>query len=435
MLCGDIQSNPGPVTYQQHRACSNRFYSTAVKIGQKSCLQQFLHINSGQFYYWKKKNFSCPKTSLLPKVYGKMQRMKSKNELFLKPNSKVVIWEATTYSSVSLRLADEKMEINLVRATPDYIKFTCFTSYNKGNDMYSTTGSRTDNYIWSSTKKSTIRSEKLVENRRRRYEIIDNDYLYLNNPFYFNPKFPCLTKNSSLDNVSSVKLLGGGTDERNEKKLLGRKPKRKGFRGSSIVPVQSTPNLPKRLQNNVIIGQGLENTCFCNAALQVLFSLPKYINFLNSTIFPAGTIAVIIKEVCEAFSSQEDRPINTLQYLSRLGIPGYIPYQQFDSSELLIHIIANSFPTPFQDEFFKIGMLCTTLCEECGYSIDNTEVSNILSFPIEEGIQHSVRELIENYQTVEPLMGYRCDRCNKRDVCNKVSTIYETSEYIVLTLI
>ena len=54
MLCGDIESNPGPVTYQQHRACNNRFYSTAVKIGQKSCLQQFLHINSGQFYYWKK---------------------------------------------------------------------------------------------------------------------------------------------------------------------------------------------------------------------------------------------------------------------------------------------------------------------------------------------------------------------------------------------
>ena len=433
LLCGDVESNPGPATYQQHRVCNNKFYLTAVKLGQKNCLQQYLGMNSGQFYYWKKKNLSCPKTSLLPKnKLSKMQKIKCRNQLFLKASSKIIIKEVTIYGSVSLRLADEELNINLVKATPDCVKLTCIT-FNR-DDMYFTKEKRTDTLIWNSCKKKSRRPEMLMEKRRQGYEIIDNDYLYLVNPVYFNPRFPAPLMNSSLGNLNSVKLLGGGDDENKIPKSSGRKPKRKGFRGNYIVPVVSTSVLPKKLQNNVVIGQGLENTCFCNAALQVLFSLPKYTNFLNTTNYLTGSIGAIIKELCMEFLSQEDIPINTLQYLTRLELPDYIPYQQFDSSELFIHIMGNSFPNPAQNEFFKLGMHCTTICGECGYSIDNTEVSNILSLSVEESVQHSVRELIENYQSVEPVIGYRCDRCSRRDVCNKVSTIYETSEYIVLNL-
>jgi len=83
LLCGDVESNPGPATYQQHRMCNNKFYLTAVKLGQKNCLQQYLGMNSGQFYYWKKKNLSCPKTSLLPKnKLSKMQKIKCRKSAF-----------------------------------------------------------------------------------------------------------------------------------------------------------------------------------------------------------------------------------------------------------------------------------------------------------------------------------------------------------------
>ena len=69
MLCGDIESNPGPTTYQQHRACCNRFYSTSVKIGKKTCLQQFLDMNSGQFYYWQKKELIMPENVFAAKTF------------------------------------------------------------------------------------------------------------------------------------------------------------------------------------------------------------------------------------------------------------------------------------------------------------------------------------------------------------------------------
>ena len=325
MLCGDIESNPGPATYQQHRMSCNRFYSIALKTGQKTCLQQFLGMNSGQFYHWKKMNLSCPKTSL-QKFFCKMQRMKCRNQLFMNSSSKVFIKEATINASVSIRLADEKLNIKLVRATPDYVKFTSivFERY----DMYSTEEKRTDDLIWNSCKKKTTGSKILMDQRRHGYEIIHNDYLYLVNPHYFNPRFPAPLNTSSLGNLNSVKLFGGGDDENKTPKSSGRKPKRKGFRGNNIAPVVSTPVLPKKLQNNIVIGQGLENTCFCNAALQVLFSLPKYTNFINSSNYPAGSIGAIIKELCTEFCSQQDMPINTLQYLTRLELPEYTPYQQ-----------------------------------------------------------------------------------------------------------
>ena len=132
-----------------------------------------------------------------------------------------------------------------------------------------------------------------MDQRRHGYEIIHNDYLYLVNPHYFNPRFPAPLNTSSLGNLNSVKLFGGGDDENKTPKSSGRKPKRKGFRGNNIAPVVSTPVLPKKLQNNIVIGQGLENTCFCNAALQVLFSLPKYTNFINSSNYPAGSICLL----------------------------------------------------------------------------------------------------------------------------------------------
>ena len=121
--------------------------------------------------------------------------------------------------------------------------------------------------------------------------------------------------NGPSESLSSIKvckgLLGGGDNPKqgsepgpsssSTSKKRGRRPKGKGYRGT---PVQknNTPEMllllysPIPLQNNFVPNQGLENTCFANSALQVLFSFPDFVSYIQA--LPPTQLVNKIKELC-----------------------------------------------------------------------------------------------------------------------------------------
>ena len=98
------------------------------------------------------------------------------------------------------------------------------------------------------------------------------------------------------------------------------------------------------LQNNSVPGKGHENMCFANSALQVLFSFSNFVqHVLESLPSPSTRVVSKIKELfMDMYSS---RSVNTFKYVTHLSLPGYTPYQMFDSQEFLVHVLNSLYPT------------------------------------------------------------------------------------------
>ena len=101
---------------------------------------------------------------------------------------------------------------------------------------------------------------------------------------------------------------------------------------------------PIPLQNNFIPNQGLENTCFANSAFQALFSFPNFVNFVQIDLpRPTTFIANSIKDLCLDMCTSPS--VHTFEHVRRLTVPGYTPYNMFDSHEFLIHILNEVYPS------------------------------------------------------------------------------------------
>ena len=68
--------------------------------------------------------------------------------------------------------------------------------------------------------------------------------------------------------------------------------------------------------------------------------------------------------------------VHTFEHVRRLNVPGYIPYNMFNSHEFMIHILNEVYSSIEENCMFKVGMYtsvsCTnTLCNHTFNSIEN----------------------------------------------------------------
>jgi ubiquitin C-terminal hydrolase len=188
------------------------------------------------------------------------------------------------------------------------------------------------------------------------------------------------------------------------------------------------------LQNNSVPGKGHENMCFANSALQVLFSFSNFVqHVLESLPSPSTRVVSKIKELfMDMYSS---RSVNTFKYVTHLSLPGYVPYQMFDSQEFLVHVLNSLYPTLDQDCMFKIDMLSSISCHgnSCRHSIDSVESLHHLSLSLDPNkFSFSISELLLNYQLTEEMNDYRCEGCVRQGTCIREMTISDTSDVIIL---
>ena len=143
--------------------------------------------------------------------------------------------------------------------------------------------------------------------------------------------FFCLIGGGKKKNVQHCKKVGEGSSRQGDLELSY----------SSYIP----------LQNNSVPGKGHENMCFANSAVQVLFSLSNFVqhvleNLPSPSTYVVSKIKELLMDMCSSHS------VNTFKYVSHLSLPGYTPYEMFDSQEFLVHILNSLYPTLDQDCMF-----------------------------------------------------------------------------------
>ena len=226
--------------------------------------------------------------------------------------------------------------------------------------------------------------------------------------------FFCLIGGGKKKNVQHCKKVGEGSSRQGDLELSY----------SSYIP----------LQNNSVPGKGHENMCFANSAVQVLFSLSNFVqhvleNLPSPSTYVVSKIKELLMDMCSSHS------VNTFKYVSHLSLPGYTPYEMFDSQEFLVHILNSLYPTLDQDCMFKIGMLSSISCHgsSCRHSIDTVESLHHLSLSLDPNkFSFSIRELLLNYQLTEEMNDYRCEGCAQQGTCIREMTISDTSDVIIL---
>ena len=139
------------------------------------------------------------------------------------------------------------------------------------------------------------------------------------------PYFPCNSTSPVICESAKVytELLGGGANKDNSEpgpssstsKKSGRRPKGKGFRWTLVLKNNTPATLllsysPIPLQNNFVPNQGPENTCFANSALQVLFSFPKFVSYIQA--LPPTQLNKIKELCCDMCSSST---VHTFRYI------------------------------------------------------------------------------------------------------------------------
>ena len=192
---------------------------------------------------------------------------------------------------------------------------------------------------------------------------------------------------------------------------------------------------PPRLQNKTTRG-GFENICFGNAAIQALLSIKKFRTFLleNSTKRHNCPIQErIIRYLCTLITTNDEKSIDTFQFIGSLFLPDYTPLSQHDSFLFMLHILQTIHDST--DNQFKIKKNTYILClnDQCNHSLDYKEDSNTISLDL-QNFSESVQELLNNYNHSERLYGYTCDNCRRSNTTMKYTTIDSTSDVLIVHL-
>ena len=192
---------------------------------------------------------------------------------------------------------------------------------------------------------------------------------------------------------------------------------------------------PPRLQNKTTRG-GFENVCFGNAAIQALLSIKKFRTFLleNSTKRHNCPIQErIIRYLCTLITTNDEKTIDTFQFIGSLFLPDYTPLSQHDSFLFMLHILQTIHDST--DNQFKIKKNTYILClnDQCNHSLDYKEDSNTISLDL-QNFSESVQELLNNYNHSEQLYGYTCDNCRRSNTTMKYTTIDSTSDVLIVHL-
>ena len=204
LLCGDVETNPGPISIETYRSRIGNFQGVAKRMTESNVLCNFLNLTSGTFYTWKKENLSCPNTSSSPRFHSKMARIKSMNAAFL-----ASITKKSTKCSVFFSLVNNQISINVLSSSCTSQKVTKFISTYEEDD-----------YNWCSHENVTkiSKKKKRQSNIKKRigFQITNKDFLFLRNPISFQSNFPSVsfpfpTSQNSFDR-SLLLLLAGDVE-------------------------------------------------------------------------------------------------------------------------------------------------------------------------------------------------------------------------------
>ena len=278
------------------------------------------------------------------------------------------------------------------------------------------------------SKRSNLRNEvtehvvRSSENEVQSIEIIES---CSNEAMKQETDYLATMEQSNLETLTQISNLG---------KNKGRPKRKRGFKGNISSNTNISRNvqataLPVRLLNNV------ENICFLNSALQVLYHIPLFKEFLrNKAVGNDVTLAVkdIFHEITVA-----SRPIKVSNYLHRLNIPNYIYGNQSDSHELLLYLLDEIYQDRNIDCIFKFDTNTFVKCENLPFAhrAERSEKNMALTLNVENSwYQQSVNFLIQNYMQRHHLPGYRCDSCSAKDNCFKSVSFSNTANIVIIQL-
>ena len=235
--------------------------------------------------------------------------------------------------------------------------------------------------------------------------------------------------NSSIDfsTVTSFESNTGPTQNSIDKTpQSGRRKKNRGFKGTP--KKQKKENIDFTINCTIpdpcaplgLLNCG-ENVCFFNSVMQVLYNLPMFQNFIQQ--LPAASISEVsvIKRLFEEIS-YSNVPVRTSTCVQDLQLRDYRVGMQYDAHECLIQLFEKIYPNIGDDCIFKVSTLESTVCENCGHSIDKSETCNHLSLNLED--TNSLQTISEILSMVmhphgRPLLDYRCDNCHSLGSCTK----------------
>ena len=121
-----------------------------------------------------------------------------------------------------------------------------------------------------------------------------------------------------------------------------------------------------------------------------------------------------------------------------LSLQGQKPGMQYDAHECLLQLLAIIYPGINDDCMFKIDKLESTLCDNCGHTLNNDGVCIDQSLYLEDssniqtisGMLHQLMDPMSEY-----LGNYRCaDGCQKLNTSKKAVYVTQLSDALIIQL-
>lgn len=186
------------------------------------------------------------------------------------------------------------------------------------------------------------------------------------------------------------------------------------------------------------------NTCFFNASLQALLSIPEVVHFLSESTFdpskqnfclalqnfivqytkckivdPSSLISVLKGKIKLFDGRQQDAHSFLESLISRLS----------DESESM-----HSEKKSFFKKIFGINAQDTVKCHECGFKSSNETVSMIQYLFIKKSIQSSIDHFLQQEEQVDSGSPWECTKCKTKGVSSLSHAIKKTSNNLIVYL-
>lgn len=183
------------------------------------------------------------------------------------------------------------------------------------------------------------------------------------------------------------------------------------------------------------------NTCFFNASMQCLISIPSIVKYFQETAFDSKKQPFSKEMQNFIFKYRNYKVVDPSEFIKSIqGSIKMFDGKQQDAHSFLEYLLnhfsneANSQDKNFFKENFGIHSEDTIKCHKCSFTSKVEAFSSMQYLIVTKSIQESINAYVNNSEIIDSSCPWKCEKCESKSDSSISHCLKSTSNYVIFYL-